>query len=665
MKKIIYAISFKIILLVVPAGLFFLSTGRVTALDMEYSNKLMYPEDDSSKKNQFSLSYNFDHTLTPSVTSGSESLIAEEAFLGGSKLKSVGFITEKATVAWHGELDRGNNHVYDNAFVRLNIYPKKGYKLNVTSIQVRQKGMEDENNYFRVGCTISGNSPDMEQQAQSSEIIQFRDIFTNHSFSPGSKFSTAKGADYLSVWIGARGNGPERFQWMMDEITINGTYEKEEATHHIKISDKVKQTIKLGVDVERLWDWNMDMKEELAHVGVGEMRSEYIRVAIDARYGREEGIKNESAYADELEMMEAMKSVNPQIKFFASPRPLFEVYTKEEREEIWGHKDNTPWSPYPRWILEWDQNGTKTMSDGSIVPRWEEKPLRLKELVQYFADYLNLMHRHGFKITYMDVTNEKETISASANKYIHDNLPKLLEPGVYMPGLVVPSSWAVSGATNWLEKVDTSKNEQASIAVAATHNTGPGGVYEEFVKKANKLDIKEVWNTEMHGWTGVDLHEEIMTSEVFWKHLRAGFTGIDTWLFFGPAKGRGHTMIWVDHKNKTFTKSGKYEIFKQVVNNANGGNFVEITMPYEATPTAAFIKDNVLSVWILNKSKLPMKDTRFDVGNKKISNNKCEVYRWHKDLPRSGEKKNLSISQHSFNYNIEGESLYFFKIQLD
>lgn len=449
-------------------------------------------------------------------------------------------------------------------------------------------------------------------------------------------------------------------------IFIPVIQEKDNTTHTIIVSDKVKQTVKFGVDAERLWDWDKDMKEELAHLAVSEINSEYIRVGIDATYEREEGVKNKNAYDDEIEMMRAIKSANPDIQFFASPRPLFEAYSRDEREIVWGHKDNTPWSPYPRWILDWKQDGTKKMKDGTVVPRWKEEVLQLPKLIQYFADYLNLMHHNGFKITYLDVTNEKETISPAANKYIHENLPKLLEPGVYMPGLVVPSSWAVSGATDWLDKVDTLKNEHASIAVAATHNTGPTGVYEEFVKRANKLGIKEIWNTEMHGWTGVDLHEEIITSEVLWKHLRAGFTGIDTWLFYGPAKGRGHTMIWVDHQNKTYTKSGKYEIFKQVVNHASGGNYVEITMPYDATPTAAFIKDNILSVWVLNKSKLPMHNTRFDLGEiRKISNDQCEVYRWHKDLPRVGEKKNLPISQNSFHYTLEGESLYFFKIQLD
>ena len=447
-------------------------------------------------------------------------------------------------------------------------------------------------------------------------------------------------------------------------VFIPVNQEKDNAT--ITVSDKVKQIVKFGVDVERLWDWNRDMKEELARLAVDELKSEYVRIGIDATYERKEGVKNKNAYDDEIEMMHAIKSANPDIQFFASPRPLFEAYSKHERETIWGHKDNTPWSPYPRWILDWKQDGTKKMKDGTIVPKWKEEILHLPKLIQYFADYLNLMHRNGLTITYLDVTNEKETISPSANKYIYENLPKLLDPGVHMPQLVVPSSWAISGATGWLDKVDPSKNEHASIAVASTHNTGPTGIYEEFVARAKKLGIKEIWNTEMHGWTGVDIHEEIITSEVLWKHLRAGFTGIDTWLFYGPAKGRGHTMIWVDHQNKIYTRSGKYEIFKQVVNHASGGNYIEITLPCESASTAAFIKGNVLSVWVLNKSKSPLNNTRFDLGeNRKIKNTRCEVYRWHKDLPGVGEKNDHSISQNSFHYTLEGESLYFFKIQLD
>jgi hypothetical protein len=615
---------------------------------------------------EFSVTYNFNNTTSPSVEYGNEAIIAEDAFFGGSKLQPTGFVNEENAIAWSGKIKNCNHQVFSNAFVRLNIYPKEGYKINIKTIIARQKGMEHPNNYFVMGCSLAGNEPNRDQKGQCSEKFSFTSQFQSESFHPDKKFATSDGVDYLSVWIGVRANSPSQFIWLLDDIVIEGTYEKDDfRKNEIFVSDSIRQRIKLGIDAERLWFWDSDMKEELARLAVGEMNTEYVRVAIDAKYEREKGFKNGDAYLDELEMMGAMKSINPKIIFFASPRPLFEAYSKEEREKEWGHKDNVPWSPYPRWILPWVQDGTKKMEDGKIAPKWVEGKLDLSALVQYFADYLNLMHRKGFEISYLDVTNEKKTVSPADIKFISEKLPKLLDKEVLMPKLVVPSSWDIKGATDWLKSVNISNNEQLSFAVASTHNTGPSGIPEEFVAEANKLG-REIWNTELHEWVGIDLQEEIMTSDIFWKHMNAGFNGIDTWLFYGPAQGRGHTMIWVDKKNKTTKKSGKYEIFKQVVNNANGGNFVQISNPFKATSTAAFIKDNILSVWILNKSKTDMNNTRFDLGqHRSIANKQCEVYRWHGNLPNAGEKKFFSTSQNSFNYDIEGESLYFFKINLD
>ena len=79
-------------------------------------------------------------------------------------------------------------------------------------------------------------------------------------------------------------------------------------------------------------------------------------------------------------MMEAMKKANPNIEFFASPRPLGEAYTKEEKEKIWGHEKNVPWSPVPAWIMKFKQNGTKKI-DGVEVPKWVDGELDLDTIL--------------------------------------------------------------------------------------------------------------------------------------------------------------------------------------------------------------------------------------------------------------------------------------------
>lgn len=430
----------------------------------------------------------------------------------------------------------------------------------------------------------------------------------------------------------------------------------------IEVSDTKKQFIRLGIDAERLWHWHSEIKDQLAQVAVGEMKSNFVRVAIDCAYEREKGLKDEKAYDQILEMMTAMRKASPDILFFGSPRPVHEAYSAEEKVKVWGHRENVPFSPYPRWIQEWESKGTRKMKDGKIVPRWQKGKLDIPALVQYLADYLNFMQSKGFDIAFLDVTNEQTLISPATNKYVYDHLPSKLNPGVKMPALIIPSSWNIEGATNWLKSVDESKGEHLAFTIAATHNTGKGGTCEEFIAEANRLK-KEAWNTELHAWTGTVLENEIRNSDIFWQHMRAGFTGIDTWLFYGHLKGRDHAMINTD--GKTIVKTGKYEIFKQIVNNANGGNYLDISLPDPDVETAAFIKDNVLSIWVLNKKETKLANTTFRLKNRMLTGKTIEVTKWHKDLPKPGQRSKIKAAvSTSYTHGIDANSLYFFKINL-
>src|SRR5690606_9621977 len=113
-----------------------------------------------------------------------------------------------------------------------------------------------------------------------------------------------------------------------------------------------------------------------------------------------------------------------------------------------------------------------------------------------------------------------------------------LDAGVDMPDLIAPSSWSVQNGVNWLNAVNSANGEQNGFDIAATHNTGGSGSISQFVGSASALG-KDAWNTELHAWTGGILREEVLKSAISWQHMRAGFVGLDTWLFFGPAGNTG------------------------------------------------------------------------------------------------------------------------------
>lgn len=418
----------------------------------------------------------------------------------------------------------------------------------------------------------------------------------------------------------------------------------------ITVSPTTKQQMRFGIDAERLWFWRSSLKSELAELAVKELQSDYVRVAINCAYEREQGVKNPAAYDQILEMMTAMKAANPQIKFFASPRPLDEAYTPTEELAIFGAEDGCPWAPYPGWIMGFSGFGGIFGSDG----------FNKDEALQYLVDYLNFMDQKGFQIDYLDLTNEKNVITPGITKYMYNCMPAMLNPTVKMPAFVVPSTWSRQQGIDWLKSVNKTANEHLAFEIAGTHNTDPAGTPEAFVTEAKKLN-KEVWNTELHGWTGIALRDEVLNSNYLWEHIRAGFSGIDSWLFFGPLIGKDHTMIWAS--TTQIVKSGKYEMFKKLVNNANRGYYLETTMPNSNCMTASFIKDTVLTIWTLNKATAPLNNVKFVIQNKNIQNKSIEITKWNSKLSRQGTASQITaLNADNFTHTLDSASLYCFKI---
>lgn len=616
-------------------------------------------------QSSFVVTYNFNDNYEATIEQGAEALIARKADAGGARLLSSRFVTEGSTIAWEGEI-RTNVTTFTQTYIRMDIIPQVSYKLKVTSIVARQKMNNTGGAYnFRVGCTLGGTIP--VENISSSPTQGFTSTFNNFTYTPLSQHAETDGADYISAWLTARCLNAEPSLWSVDEVKIYGTYEKiEDAPTAITVSNDKKQRMRFGVDLAALWYFHSNKKDQLAQLAVGDMKPEFVRIAFANNYQTNKNVYDESAYAQILEAMEAMRNANSDILYFGSPGALHTVYSEQEKVALFGHVDNVPWSPFPLWVQEWNNTGnTKTMEDGTVVPIFEKGAFHRDELVKCLADHLNFMHRKGFPFAYMDLSNEQTIVTPAIAKYVTDNLPAKLDPGVQMPKIIVPSTWNVQGGVDWLREVDKSKGEHLAFDIAAIHNTGAGGSLDEFGSLAIEMG-KEAWNSEMHEWIGLNLHDDIMNSDILWQHMRAGFSGINTWLFFGSAGGRPHSMINSGWGSPVITKTGKYEIFKQLVNNADGGNYVEISKPYSSIQTSAFIKDNILTIWTLNKIELSAKDIKYQFEGWSVEGKDIEVTKWHKDLPLAGQITSFTnlAPTNELTYTVDGESLYLFKINL-
>ena len=246
--------------------------------------------------------------------------------------------------------------------------------------------------------------------------------------------------------------------------------------NEVILSDSLQQQMRYGV-FPVSWFWFPSLSEGLADLAVKDVDTDYLRVSIHPGYELTEGEENPDAYTKILNMMNAMKKANPDIKFAAMTAALQVAYEDN---------DAVPWTPYPMWVFEHENVGTEE------DPQWEQREFHVDKLVQYFADYLNFMDQEGFEITWLELTNEHGVLRPRHTKTIHDSLPKYLNEGVHMPELIVPSAWSHQSGIDWLKNVDTTKNEHQAFSVAATHNTFGNMRSEAFADEARKLGDKEV-----------------------------------------------------------------------------------------------------------------------------------------------------------------------------
>lgn len=378
----------------------------------------------------------------------------------------------------------------------------------------------------------------------------------------------------------------------------------------VTATGELRQTVHFGVDAERLWFFWPEQREKLAEIAVGRLKVDYARVAISCAYEREEGVTNLGAYADSIiPLMKAFRKYNPGIRFFASPRPLKEAYHKErDRERVAAlfKRGDMGMAAYPAWV-----GGHKR-----ILKR-EHRKVRKDAWARYLADYLNLMARHGLDIAYLDLMNEDQTMwggNIDNIIYVIDHIPPRLDPGVAMPKIVFPSTWSPGdGMRRFLDAPSVAERRREvlrRIDVVSTHNTPDSGRgrfnvadLDAFACAVRAVDPdKELWNTEMHGWTGTrSPADDILNSVILWRHLAAGFSGIDTWLFFGAWKGAAHPMVYSNRRHGPET-TAKYEIFKSVVNDTCGGRYMASASTDERIVPSVFVKGETMLISLLNTS---------------------------------------------------------------
>jgi hypothetical protein len=409
----------------------------------------------------------------------------------------------------------------------------------------------------------------------------------------------------------------------------------------LTVGDTDKQMVRYGLDYERLWFWYGSGMGEVPKWSVLDCNIDYIRCAINCGYELTETNFNLSAYTDKIiPMMTAMQNANPNIKWFASPRPLNEAVS------------GANWQPYPTWIT--GDNG-----NGSFNFNWTK-------CAEYLVRYLILMDSYGFEITYLDVTNEWQSYPTGGRlqpsdvlnirNYLSANLPAHMD----MPHIIAPSAWSFTQGSDFVSDA-VALGVSDGFDIAASHNTGDQGTAQGFADAATAAG-KEIWDSEVHGWIGSLPATEIATSSQMFDRIRAGFTGLNGWLAIGTTT-QGHCYFL--NNGTTVTRNVKYYIFQKLANISNYGYALDIDQPAEFTSTAALIRENLLAVWVLNTTSSNQL-TEFDISNHTMADSTITVTRWNEYLTVEGVSDVITATTNtSFTSAIEGNSLYCFEITLE
>ncbi|MEM7454124.1 MAG: carbohydrate-binding protein [Planctomycetota bacterium] len=409
-----------------------------------------------------------------------------------------------------------------------------------------------------------------------------------------------------------------------------------------------QQRMRYGMDYERLWYWtgglNSAERDLVAKWSAIDTRIDYVRVAINCAYELDEGNYNLSAYTSKIiPLMQEMQEANPDIKFFASPRPLNEAIS------------GAAWQPYPRWI-------TGDPGNGNFNFDWQK-------CAEYLECYILLMKSYGFKISFLDVTNEWQNPGGSGRittgdvRDIAEYLETNLDPDD-MPLIIAPSAWNYSQGANWVNDLWTSRRREA-VDIAACHNTSRTGSAQQFADAVASVlgPGTEIWNTEVHGWKSTSGENEVTSFYYYLEKIRAGFSGLNGWLAIGTTN-QGHCYIL--NPSGTPRRNVKYFIFKKLSSTSNYGNALNIVEePAQLSHTAALIKGNLMTVWVINQGASAVPVTVTPAG-RTISESTVKRTRWTDPADVEGfvtfEPVNTNTS---FFSSIPGESVCCFEILLD
>ncbi|ALJ04719.1 hypothetical protein APS56_06055 [Pseudalgibacter alginicilyticus] len=411
-------------------------------------------------------------------------------------------------------------------------------------------------------------------------------------------------------------------------------------------STNYKQTIDMiGGDMERssFAIQKAQNKEEIIQWGFGDIDFNVCRVQYDKNQELVEGVKNLSFYDRQIATMQAIKAINPDIKFYGTMRSDYDGF---------GDDNNMP-----DWIHNYNTKATDVVKYGIFL-----------------ADYCEYMSQHGVPISILSTAKEWmwHIRASKAEDIINTLYTELDSRGIEKPIIIDQGFWSLSAGITYLKDVESLGTKDLYTAFSS-HNYGKEAPekWVEIIERSIALGKpmyddetstgsgSPTYGVERSMWKQIDeyikkaeRYEAGLSGEVFFEIWSRGQDKETRSIYF-PASGTG-------------TRLRGYYMMKQFSNNIL--NHTYLTSSTNSTPdiyTITFRKNDKIVLWVINEG-----DTEYtlpiSMDNSSIISPVATHY-WTNNTPIEGIEMTYMASGNTFVPTVEAESMncYIFNVTED
>ena len=425
----------------------------------------------------------------------------------------------------------------------------------------------------------------------------------------------------------------------------------------IRLNQPQQQIVVMGADMERSAGALQTAKnkdEIIRWVFDGTEGVDFLRVSFNKRQELERGKKKMEIYDAQIASMQQIKSVRPDIHFWATPITDFGGY----------HHENN----LPDWIYR---------GEGYDGGKYDPDKLEVGLYATYLADYLQLMHNNDVSIFCLSPSKEWSQVitSEKASQIIRLLNKECRKREVPMPIIVGPSSWSVIGGIRDLKQIQKLRDESL-YAGFSTHKYNKSGTEEnmrKFVELASAMG-KRAFNDEggfgAAGKTsGKEPEFERILGSFFHRSsdYRAGLAGevfFENW-----SRGiNSETRSIYFKRGGTGRRMRAHFLFLEFAAATMKGWYIPslFKTPQKDLETMAFWKGKQLTLWLMNQSERQAKMLDIRLAGGRLSDTNFEIVSWSKasDNVQGDRTKAKASTPTKLDVKVEPRSISVIHLQL-